>query len=328
MPALFWPSVANGGGDIRVFKADGVTELPREIVFCDKAAETGQIWVKYAGTLSSSVDTAIQIHADGASSDYAVTGTYGRNAVWSDYLAVLHMNTSAYIDSTGNGYDGTANSAPAQVTTDHPFGGTWTSFDGNDDRVTLPTGAALNNSVFSVQAIAKYDTLFETSEGLVGNWSISQGSNYFVLSPNSNRTRFQVAGASTTVEVDDVATTPVTTPQFVTGTSGALSTALLINGVVESSLASGLQFSTGKNVTIGSYYDLSAERSVNAKIGEVRLRLTALTASWVATEYNNQSSPGTFYTASAPVATAPVTPINLSITDLLATSARLNWEQG
>jgi hypothetical protein len=31
---------------------------------------------------------------------------------------------------------------------------------------------------------------------------------------------------------------------------------------------------------------------------------------------------------SAPVATGPDTPINLSVTDLLATSARLNWEQG
>ena len=65
LPAGFWSTVSNGGGDIRVFKADGTTELAREVVSCDTATETGELWVKYAGTLSGSVDTTIQIHADG-----------------------------------------------------------------------------------------------------------------------------------------------------------------------------------------------------------------------------------------------------------------------
>jgi MSHA biogenesis protein MshQ len=60
-------------------------------------------------------------------------------------------------------------------------------------------------------------------------------------------------------------------------------------------------------------------------IDEVRLAATALTADRIATEYNNQSSPSTFYIASAPTV---ATPVNPSITNLLATSARLNWEQG
>ena len=32
--ATFWSTVADGGGDIRVFKSDGTTELAREVVSC------------------------------------------------------------------------------------------------------------------------------------------------------------------------------------------------------------------------------------------------------------------------------------------------------
>ena len=65
MNATFWSTVANGGGDIRIFKSDGTTELAREVVSCDTSGETGELHFKYTGTLSSSVDTEIQIHADG-----------------------------------------------------------------------------------------------------------------------------------------------------------------------------------------------------------------------------------------------------------------------
>ena len=98
-----------GGGDIRLFKSDDTTELAREIVSFSVSSETGEIHYKYSGTLSSSVDTPIHVYADGSSSDYAVGATYGRNAVWTDYGGVWHMNGSGttLTDSTGNGNTGT-----------------------------------------------------------------------------------------------------------------------------------------------------------------------------------------------------------------------------
>jgi len=38
--------------DIRVTKQDGVTELPREVVFYDSATDTGELHFKYTGVLS------------------------------------------------------------------------------------------------------------------------------------------------------------------------------------------------------------------------------------------------------------------------------------
>src|SRR5690606_31104823 len=116
MNSLFWSTVANGGGDIRLYKADGTTELAREVVSCDTSGETGEVHVKYAGTLSSTVDTVIQVHADGTSSDYAAGATYGSEAVWTEYAGVWHLPNGTTLtanDSTSNGNDGTVNSASA-----------------------------------------------------------------------------------------------------------------------------------------------------------------------------------------------------------------------
>lgn len=60
---------------------------------------TGEMHVKVAGTLSSTVDTTIQLHTTATDTEPAFDSTYGRNAVWSDYRLVTHGKT---IDSSGN----------------------------------------------------------------------------------------------------------------------------------------------------------------------------------------------------------------------------------
>lgn len=136
-----------GGGDIRTFKAGGVVELPRENVLFSVVGETGEIHIKYTGTLSSSVDTDIEIHANGSSSDYAVTATYGRNAVWSDYVGSWHLTQDAS-DSAGN-YDGTA----SNVT----FSSSGGSFNGSTSKIDLPTVSGVTN-VLSMSAYVDTDT--------------------------------------------------------------------------------------------------------------------------------------------------------------------------
>jgi hypothetical protein len=41
LPAAFWDSVSDGGGDIRVYKSDGTTQLPRKVFSCDTSTNTG-----------------------------------------------------------------------------------------------------------------------------------------------------------------------------------------------------------------------------------------------------------------------------------------------
>jgi hypothetical protein len=72
--ASFASTVANGGGDIRVFQ--GATELAREVVSCDTSAETGELHVLIP-FLDSSADTVLSIYADGSSADYAVDDRLG-----------------------------------------------------------------------------------------------------------------------------------------------------------------------------------------------------------------------------------------------------------
>jgi len=104
-----------GGGDVR-FSTDeaGTNQLPCEIedLHLDDSStrpNSAQVWVKVP-TLSSSADTKIWVwYKKAGESQPSVTDTYGRNAVWSDYVAVYHMNEesgSTVVDSAGN-HDGT-----------------------------------------------------------------------------------------------------------------------------------------------------------------------------------------------------------------------------
>ena len=103
------------GGDIRITKSDGTTELAREVVVIDTTAKTGELHFKYAGTLSSTVDTDVYIYYNGTSSEPASTATYGSEAVWSDYELVIHMQEDPsgtapqMLDSSANNNDGTSN---------------------------------------------------------------------------------------------------------------------------------------------------------------------------------------------------------------------------
>jgi uncharacterized delta-60 repeat protein len=113
--ADFFSNVNGDGGDIRITTSDGQTEMAREIVDINTGGQTGELHFE-ADSLSSSSDTVFYIYyGNGGASDYAVTDTYGRNAVWSNaYDAVWHLeeevagigNANLYVDSTGNGNDG------------------------------------------------------------------------------------------------------------------------------------------------------------------------------------------------------------------------------
>lgn len=150
MPAGFWSVVTSGGGDIRCYESDGTTELARDVVSCNTGSSVGELWVKVAN-LSSSADTVIKVEVDGVSSDYAVTDTYGRNAVWSDYEAVWHLNESAtggsgsIVDSTGNGHNGTPSGWGASGQVSAPWGaaGGALEFDGSNDWISVPDDPGL-----------------------------------------------------------------------------------------------------------------------------------------------------------------------------------------
>ena len=96
-------SIANGGGDLVAYSDIARTnQIPLEVVECVTGATPAvELWVKLP---SASTGAIIVLEKSlTQTSQPAVTSTYGRNAVWSDYRQVYHMGST--LDSTGNGWD-------------------------------------------------------------------------------------------------------------------------------------------------------------------------------------------------------------------------------
>lgn len=100
MPAAFWQKVYNGGGNIRAYAADGTTQLPLDVVFCDKKSKTGSLFVKTS--IASAASTTIVLKTFSNTPPMAVSNANGRNAVWSDYHRVYMFGVTGMVDRTGN----------------------------------------------------------------------------------------------------------------------------------------------------------------------------------------------------------------------------------
>jgi len=296
--APFWNTVANGGGDIRVYKDDGVTELAREVVSCDTATKTGVLHFKYTGTLSSSSNTIVKIHADGTSSDYALTATYGRNNVWTDWEMVNH-DGGATADSTGQhtlssvgsptsggvtaptgvgtSYNGTSqyvntNANNLNVNNDYTLSA-WINVD--IDRNQSPIISAFN-SLTVVPGYWMWINRLTDSNGLCMQLDIGPGGADFV--PNSSN-RVDVAdGWSHIAMVRD----GNNYKSYING-SLADSGNLIKSGLDTTSdiLIARLDYST-------VYFPGS--------ISELRMQQSVKDAYWISTQYANQNDTSTFYT--------------------------------
>ena len=300
MPASFWSTVANGGGDIRVYASDGTTELAREVVSCDTSTDKGELHIKVP-SVSSSVDTVIKIDVDGARSDYAVSATYGRDNTWTQYEAVYHMQEDPsgtapqMIDSTGNGYDLTTSGSMTSGDLITGTIGKAIDFDGSDDEMVssinhgLLTGSTSDNlwvscivDSFSASGTDRWVTL----GSYTGLFSFSSTS--FGIQSNGDNSGDNVAS-----RVD-------------TGTHHIF--ALFDAGTEYRGWMDGTQVfqktitdteSSASPITVGDGYGAGAGTNVNATLDEVRVSGNNLGADWASAQYANQNSPSTFYTATA-----------------------------
>lgn len=128
-------SILNGGGNLRAYTDDTkTTQLPVEIFsFVTGGTPLIHVEVKLPSVFTSAT---IYVESDDvATTQPAVTDTYGRNSVWSEYEFVSHDLT---VDSTGNYPSAfTTSGNPTQV--DSPFGipnGAY-DFDGSGDFIDV-----------------------------------------------------------------------------------------------------------------------------------------------------------------------------------------------
>jgi hypothetical protein len=316
MPPDFWDTVANGGGDIRVYKSDGTTELAREVVSCDTSTETGELYVKYSGTFSSSVDTVIQIHADGVSADYAATATYGRNAVWSDYLLVAHMNENPSTGGTPiiNSTGGTNGSTQGTMTSGDLVAAqieNGLDFDGSNDEMRF---ANTNYQNFNGGSNIYVSAWIKTSAdgGNIFDNRTTSTVPFFTLFLDGGKLRF--ANRASSFSAYSLFTTSVNNNAWrhiVVMRDGSLNG----NQTAQTAFVDGASDARTSHTTTGSNTNSFSSSNIlrvfggingfwNGQGDEFRLGTTLRSANWITTEYNNQSSPSTFYTASAVTTTS------------------------
>lgn len=303
-------SILNGGGDLRAYTSSAkTTQLPLEVVtFVAGGTPDIEVYVKIPTAATSNT---IFIEADATETTQpAVTATYGRNAVWADYESVLHLTESGngtsgeFADSSGNGVTGkVGRSTSVQKTTGMPWGGNWQELDGNDDYILVENSAnLLDGSDFTVQAVwQNLATLTNFDEGLISNWEIAQAANHFRIAPQDDGVDGIAYGVQdgtgdnnakgTVPAVNDVVYSHLTAnASSVRGYEDGSQAA------VDTSIAGDNQFVTAKTIKIGTYYDLTSGRSLKCMVGRVRLRLSALSADWIATEHANMDASSNWVT--------------------------------
>jgi hypothetical protein len=294
-------SLLNGGGNLRAYTDDTkATQLPLEVVrLVTGGTPDCQVWVKIP---SAATGSTIYLEADDTeTSQPAVTDTFGRNEVWSDYEAVHHLEeaanttTDGYISSTGS-FDGTGISmSEASVSAQLGDG---QDLDGTDDAINLgtalPREAETNNAftisawvnpdaVGSVQAIyASYRGIFglrqfrlsisTTPKFVVGFFTSSNEEHTAIGGTPSNGNWFKVTGRWTGTELSVLV-------------NGAVADTNNVGAVQLKSLASNPQ-----TVALGRYTTADTVASFNGQIDEARFKASVHSDDWEATEYDNESA--------------------------------------
>lgn len=266
---------------VRVYADSGkVTELAREIV------SLTEMHVKIPSLTST---TAIFIDWDGVRADYAVTDTFGRNAVWTVYEAVFHMEeaSGALTDSKGGATLAVTGTPTYQQTGQIKYG---IDYPGSADYHSKSSGAS--NPTVPVTVSAWFnDPNVATGTNSIAYMGVTGSEHGLLVNTSQLWALSQDSGNA----------------QAVTGTLSS-NTWYLGHGVFSSSTlrtvylngASAGTNTTSKNPTTGAGLAIAWRFSTVGQeflglIDEVRFTKSALSANWITTEYNNQSAESTFW---------------------------------
>lgn len=297
------------GGDIRATKSDGTTQLPTEVVVIDTTAKTGELHIKFSGTLSSTVDTIIRIYYNGTDTALATSDTYGRDNVWAgNYVAVWHMQEASgnITSSTGNNTatdNNTVGSATGKLGKGRDF--VRASSEWFDIASGSQTGLGITGNSITMSAWIKGDASLNNLIGRIiwrlggtGNYGYQLSTTGNVYSPNNAYLisavgtgggwdhSFGASGDATSGTLKHIVAT-----YDGTNFRGYVNTSKTTSATKSNRLtsANAQTFYIGRDST-SSYYD--------DVLDEIRISAGVKSDSWISTEYNNQNSPSTFYASS------------------------------
>src|SRR5260370_5704363 len=305
---------ANGFDIILAREQSGTVRLDHEIESYDPSTGTISFWVRIP-TLSHTTDTIIYFLYGNSS---ITTSQENKTGVWdSNYKGIWHFanGTSLNVnDSTSNGANGTNSGATA---TAGQIDGA-ASFNGSS-QINIAASGSLT-APFTIEAWAKPSSFNGYSEaGLCGSRSpqdygsdvtlTSSGLHGIIGTGSSWITTNADASYSYTLNTWHHVAYAVSTSGYSAYADGASRGSGTLSGTA-------LLYDTNHTLTIGTSGYPGDTFTVT--IDEVRVSNIIRSADWIATEYNNQNSPSTFYssgTESTPPALSSisVTPANPSV---------------
>jgi len=314
-----WKDIANSGhigqadgGDIVFTLANGLTKLDHEVE--KYTASTGELvaWVEVP-TVSASDDTEIYIYYGnaGVADQWDVTGTWddgGGNyfkGVW--HLKETGVNPTVN-DSTANGNNSNINLSDS--TTSGQIDGAMDFTSANHDYIEALNSASLAFSRTDAQSAQIW--FKQSSVGVrrplitkqIGSGQFNTSIYVEIFSDNKFYI-FLGADSLGNIQVKSVNTYTDTSSwhsfSYTYDGSGsasgikmyydgfAISTTIISNTLTTDTMTNSVNFRIG-----GRNY---ADIWWNGSLDEVRISKTVRSADWIKTEYNNQSSPATFYSA-------------------------------
>ena len=149
--AEFFDHIRGDCADIRVTLADGTTELPREIAWCDVAGNRGEMFFRAPQIVAGDINVFYVYYGNENAYEYAPNDSYGAFSVWGgEYVFVSH---------DGGQTDSTGRQSPALgggIDEPGEFGGLGISsrFDGVDDHIDVTRGVIFSEYAVSLWAHA------------------------------------------------------------------------------------------------------------------------------------------------------------------------------
>jgi hypothetical protein len=293
-------TTANGGGvidaqgdDIVFTSDDGVTLLEFEREDYDGTNGHYTAWVKIP-LLSTTLNTSIYMYYGGT-----VTTNQSAATVWSGYHGVWHLQNSNFADSSPNTYAGTNNGTTTQATAIINEGrannGTqWIEVSSSFPDIT--TNFSISGWVRTSLNTKQGQRIFCDDRNNSGGYALSIGD------AAAGSLRFFSRGSSNVILDTPNNTIASNTWYYCVGvadiTNGVKS--IYVNGALAATgNFTGWGTDAGNSSMAGEVAAGETGNRLQGDIDEVRVANTALSADWIATEYNNQSSPSTFYSISA-----------------------------
>jgi hypothetical protein len=307
------------GSDILFTKSDGTTKINHEIESYTSSTGNLVAWVQLPSVSTSSDTVFYMYYGDaGAANQQNVTSTWDSNykGVW--HLKETGTPQAAVVDSTSNAITSTSNSAVA--TTSGQVDGA-SSFNGSSQVINFGNKTNFDGlTALTVEAWVYENSL--TGEQRVFDRGDSAHPNriLFYKAATSNKMDLIINNSDGVTASSAMSTTTWThvVATWVANTTNGMK--IYINGGTPAQ-ANSAQTSVGTGATLlrfgqGTYDNVEWW---NGRIDEVRISNSVRSADWIKTEYNNQSSPSTFYTSGSEITlpTVSAVTVNGSVTPII-----------